>query len=527
MPSSPRIACLLVPDLPLQAELRAHPELRGEPLVIVSGRDPRADVVAVSQSARAEGIHRGASLAQARSILPTLWVRVASPALERAARDTLLDIALSLSPRAALGPRSAGFFAAEGCVFLDARGVGSLFHSEAGFASALAERARRQNLPGAVSLASTRSVALLVARSFADRPDVPCVLSPAQERAFLDPLSLDLLDPDDRVAQALTRFGVRTVRDLLRLPRRALAQRLGPEILELIERAGGTATESPLPEPAPTRIEEALDLEAPIDCLEPLGFVMRGLVSRITERLSLRGLACGALEIGLKTEDGGHDVRRVGLSAPTLDGRVLLRLIALALERHPPAAPVESVSLQTESVPTRTDQLDLFAPRGPDPAALDRTLSELESLCGEGRVGAPEVPDTHHPAAFAQKPFSPPASGISRQSRRRSDLAHEAGRSAVALDPDPTPPIPALRAIRPPVRAEVRIDRGLPAFVRSAVSQGDVIVVSGPWRTTGKWWSPDERFVLDHFDAQISDGCVIRLRFDWMKRLWQVDGIYD
>lgn len=523
---SPRIACLLVPDLPLQAELRAHPELRGEPLVIVSGRDPRADVVAVSQSARAEGIHRGASLAQARSIFPTLRARVASPALERAARDTLLDIALSLSPRAALGPRSAGFFAAEGCVFLDATGVGSLFHSETGFVSALAERARRQNLPGVVSLASTRSVALLVARSFADRPDAACVLSPAQERAFLDPLPLDLLDPDDRVAQALTRFGVRSVRDLLRLPRRALAQRLGPGILELIERARGTAPESPLPEPAQTRIEEALDLEAPIDCLEPLGFVMRGLISRLTERLSLRGLACGELEVGLKTEDGGRDVRRVGLSAPTLDARVLLRLVGLTLERHPPAAPVESVSLQTEGVPVRTDQLDLFAARGPDPAALDRTLSELESLCGEGRVGAPEVPDTHHPAAFAQKPFSPPSSATTRQNRR-SDLREDGDRSAVSLDPSSTPALPALRAIRPPVRAEVRVARGLPAFVRSAVSQGDVIVVSGPWRTTGKWWSPDDRFVLDHFDAQISDGCVIRLCFDWMKRLWQVDGIYD
>ena len=63
--------------------------------------------------------------------------------------------------------------------------------------------------------------------------------------------------------------------------------------------------------------------------------------------------------------------------------------------------------------------------------------------------------------------------------------------------------------------------------MRSAVSQGDVIVVSGPWRTTGKWWSAEERFVFDHFDAQISDGCVIRLCFDWMNRLWQVDGIYD
>ena len=449
---SPRIACLLVPDLPLRAELRAHPELQGEPLVIVSGPDPRADVIAVSPSARREGIHRGASLAQARSICPTLRARVASPALERAARDTLLDIALSLSPRAALEPRSAGFFASEGCVFLDANGVGSLFHSETGFASALAERARRQGLPGVVSLASARTVALLVARSLAPQPDALCVLDPARERAFLDPLPLDLLDPDDRVAQALTRFGVRTVRDLLRLPRRALAQRLGPEILELIDRARGTAPESPLPEPAITRLEEAMDLEAPIDCLEPLGFVMRGLISRLTERLALRGLSCGALELGLRTENGGRDVRRVGLSAPTLDPRVLLRLVGLALERQPPAAPVESVSLQTEGVPTRTDQLDLFAPRGPDPAALDRTLSELEMLCGEGRVGAPRCPT----------PITPPPlhSGPSRP-RPRFPRANATDRIPETLQADPPCPTtrdfprrapPCARSVLPCVR---------------------------------------------------------------------------
>ena len=41
---------------------------------------------------------------------------VASPALERTAREALLDAALSLSPRAALVPRASGAFAAEAAV---------------------------------------------------------------------------------------------------------------------------------------------------------------------------------------------------------------------------------------------------------------------------------------------------------------------------------------------------------------------------------------------------------------------------
>jgi len=52
-------------------------------------------------------------------------------------------------------------------------------------------------------------------------------------------------------------------------------------------------------------------------------------------------------------------------------------------------------------------------------------------------------------------------------------------------------------------------------------------MAAGPWRTTGHWWSETDRFALDHFDVQVSDGTVVRLCFDWTERVWQIDGIYD
>jgi protein ImuB len=517
--SAARVACLLVPDLPLRAELRAHPELSDQPLVVASGPDARAEIVALSAAALAAGVRGWSSVAQARAACPELHVRVASPALERAARDTLLDVALSLSPRIAAAPRATGPFASEGAVFLDAAGVERLFHSERGFASALAARAERQGLPGVVSLASSRTVALLVARHIAgEGPGTIQVLSPERESAWLAPLPLDLLDPDDALAASLTRFGVRTVRDLLRLPRRALAGRLGPPILELIARARGESVETALPEPKSRRVEEAMDLEDPISSLEPLSFVLRGLLSRLTERLDMRGLACGHLDLQLRLEGGIQDARRIGVASPTLDARVLLRLIGLSLTEQPPRAALESLSVATEGHPRRTDQLDLFRPRGPDPSELRQTLSELESLFGEGRVGSPQVPDTHHPTAFELKPFEPPTEV---QSSRHSQPQRAETNTNVP------PRLPAVRAVRPPVMAEVRIDHGRPGHIRSAISHGHVIVASGPWRTTGHWWSETRRFAFDHFDVQVSDGTVVRLCFDWMKRVWQIDGIYD
>lgn len=528
-----RIACLLVPDLPLHAELRASPALRDRPLAITSGPGARAGIVAVSREARAYGVAVGQTLPQARAVCPGIEVRIASPALERSARDTLLDVALSLAPRAELAERGAGAFLSEGTVFVDARGLEALHGgdprgSEAAFASRLHARAERAGLRGFVALASTREVARLAARHLAlaalrggpddeEELETTLVLDPERELAFLEPLPIDLLDPDDRTAQALTRFGIHRIRQLLRLPRRELATRLGPGLLELVARARGEATEPPLPEPHTTTLEERIDLEAPIASLEPLRFVLHGLLSRLVERLALRGLGCSELHLQLQLEDGGHPSRRLGLESPCQDARVLGRLLGLAIERDPPAAAVEGLVLACEGVPLAREQLDLFLPRGPSPSALDQTLAELAAICGPDRVGAPQPVDDHRPDAFGLRPF--------RRSRARARAPDRPG--APRLRPPRRGASLTMRALRPPLHADVRLERSRPAHLRSPLCRGRLVVVSGPWRTTGYWWSSTAHFAVDHYDVQLEDGTLLRLRHDWKARRWQIDGLYD
>ena len=550
-----RVACLLVRDLPLVAELRAHPELAETPLAIAAGPGPRAELVAVSPEAARRGVRCGSSAVQGRAACAELAVRVASPALERAARDALLDVALSASPRAAPASRGGGAWGAEAAVFLDASGVGTLFGSEAGFARALCERARRVGLPAMAMVAASREVARIAARTLVE-PGATRVIPPGAEAAFLAPLPVDLLDPDDALAQALTRFGVRRLGELARLPRRALATRLGPGALRLADLARGAADPVPLPPSPLTRLEEAVDLECAVERLEPLAFVLRGMLSRLATRLEVRGLGCGDLELELALEGGGRDARRVGVATPTGDARVLVRLACLALEARPPDAPVEAVSLATEGRPLRRDQLDLFRPAGPAPAVLDRTLAELEALCGDGRVGAPAPVDDHRPDSFRLEPFSPPngtslafgslrapaspalASGTPRSESaasapprdgiqprgtsaraQRAESERSAGpRQAGAL---------AVRILRPPVPARVRVRGGRPVWIQSAVASGPVQALAGPWRTSGGWWSPEGHFALDHFDVQTADGSVARLRFDALHHTWSVDALYD
>jgi protein ImuB len=496
-----------VPELPLAAELRASPQLAGRPLAVASGAGPRAEIVAVSPEAAARGVRRIATVAHARALCAQLCVRVASPALERAARAALLDAALSVSPRAALAPPVSGSFAAEGCAFADASGVAALFRSERGFATALAESARRLGLKASVALASSQGTARLAARRLA--AGEVCVLAPGEERAWLARLPLDLLDPDDAVAEALARFGVRSVRDLLALPRRGLGTRLGPRVLELVALARGEAQEPPLPAPEPARLVEAADLESPVERLEPLGFVLQALLSRLLARLEARRLACSELSLALALDGGGRDDRRVGLAAPSGDLRVLLRLLLQALETHPPEAPVLGAALEARGQPLRPGQLDFFRPSGPAPARLGRTLAELQALCGEERIGSPRPADDHRPHLFEMLPFAPAA-------QPTGPPGNANGTATLAT-----------RALRPPVAAEVRLQGGAPRWLRSAVTSGEVVQSAGPWRTTGGWWSPERRFAYDYYDVQTSDGTLARLRFDHVRGLWQVDAIYD
>ena len=244
--------------------------------------------------------------------------------------------------------------------------------------------------------------------------------------------------------------------------------------------------------------------------LEPLGFVLQGLLSRLLARLEARRLACAELALQLDLDGGGRDVRRVGLAAPTRELRVLMRLLLSALESRPPQAAVLGAALETEGSPLHAGQLDLFRPAGPAPAELGRTLAELQALCGEGRIGSPRPADDHRPHLFEMRRFEPGS-----------------GETASRDEPPPRPLTLATRALRPPVAAEVRVRGGRPCWLRSAVANGELVHLAGPWRTTGGWWSPERRYAYDYYDVQTRDGTLARLRFDHVRRSWDIDAVYD
>jgi len=73
----------------------------------------------------------------------------------------------------------------------------------------------------------------------------------------------------------------------------------------------------------------------------------------------------------------------------------------------------------------------------------------------------------------------------------------------------------------------VELRAGRPRRLASAAARGEVLQCAGPWRTSGAWWSEEERFAFDHYDVVTSDGTAARLRHDLALDIWAVDAIYD
>jgi protein ImuB len=360
-----------------------------------------------------------------------------------------------------------------------------------------------------------------------------CVVPSGREAAHFSALPIDWLGASDALQERLTRFGIRRLGDLFALPRASLLTRLGREAALLAREASGEGEEPPLPLPEDARLCEALDLDFPIDRAEPLSFALQGLLARLCSRLAARQLAVGELELELGLEGGARDLRRIGLSAPSRDPKLLLRLARSALEAQPTGAPVLSLRLTALGAETARDQLDLFRPAGPAPTALAAVLNELRALCGEERVGAPSLPNDFHPDALALTPFRPErARRVDPARANRPGLVRDGGRGPDELRSPAAhcaqqDRLPALRQLRPALPAQVRLRGELPQQVTSAIARGRVVQLAGPWRTTGAWWSREGRFAYDSFDAQLSDGTLLRLRLDRVRNRWEIDAIYD
>jgi len=529
-------ACIYIPDFPLQALARHDPALRSRPAAVVEGTPPLCTVIVANAPARALGVAPGMARMEVTP-LPSLEIRHRSSAEESSAHAALLDLGLSISPRVEDTARDT--------VVLDLAGLEPLFGAPRQIAQLLAGRTRELGCEGHIAVAPNPDAAVHAARGFAGIT----VIAAGEESARLGGLPIHVLAPTPEILETLERWGVRTFQALAALPTVALAERLGQEGIHLQKLARGHTRRTLVPVEAAPRFEEVQELEYPVTLLEPLAFILGGLLNQLCARLKARALATQELHLKLELEAGievepeveignsklatrpdreslqSPQCRTLQLPVPTQDSQLLLKLWLLNLKSEPPRAPISKVTLAAEPVKPRVAQGGLFLPLAPDPEKLEVTLARITGVIGKEKLGSPELVDTHRPGAFRMKRFAPGV-GVHITSGRRSTIRRPP--SVIRRELQPTT---ALRVFRPPLHATVETRAGHPVRVFAFGVRGDVVAAAGPWRTSGDWWR-DDSWSRDEWDVELFKGHgqptrLYRIFCDLATGDWFIRGTYD
>jgi protein ImuB len=513
--------------------------------------------------------------------LPPLVNRTApafAPGGATADKQGVLQLARDFSPRVeAHRP---------GLVTLDISGLGSLLGDARAIGEELRRTAADRELRVHVAIAATTTAAILLAQSRAGLVVIPA----GEEAQALAPLPISALDtfaapapaaphapiaprapaaPHAPIAPVLLRWGLRTLGDLAALPAADLSERLGQQGLVWQRWARGQDARPLVPGGVEDTFEEALDLEWPIEGLEPLSFVLARLFDPLCERLEERDRGAVVLHVTLTLVNKQQHERSLQLPAPIRDARVLRTLALLDLESNPPPAAVDRVRVGVEVTEGRVLQFGLFA-RALPTERLATLMARLGALMGNGCVGAPALVDSHRPGAFAMGKFEPkaglraPDSGLQASGSR----LQASGRVMPEAHSKPgvRSPEPGIRAVvrrfRSPIPARVTMEQGRPVRVstdRRGFTGGAVTRCDGPWRSSGDWWlaplapafasagatarqaraplapharlapvaphRPRDPWNCDEWDVTLSDGASYRI--SQASSHWFIDGILD
>ena len=487
-----RLACVFAPRLALQAALRRTPEAHGLPCALL-GQGKR--VQDMTPEAKRAGVRVGMTVPQAETVCPAVQLLSASAAEVDAAKAALGDVGYAFAPRIECDGEDIFFAVAD---------LGQLYPTEQAIVQAVQAQATRVGLGTRVAIAGSKGVARVATRA---RELVVVAPGGAATRAFLAPLPIRLVAEDPALRDSLDRWGIRTVGELAALPTAQVTLRLGEAGARVCLLARGEDDEPFVPRFPADAVEEGLDLDYCIEALEPLSFLLRGLVDRILQRLACRGLACAGLTVRLALDPRGVDVRNVPIAAPTRESATLLDLIRLDLARRPPGAPVVGIHLLALPARVRTTQLDLFRPAGPSPDRLATMLARLAALVGPDNVGAPATVDTWREEAAAIAAFS------SRNDRQTATAK-------------PNAPTLTIRRRRPPEAIEVLMGRDQPTALRGKETTARILVAAGPYRLSGEWWD-DGGWAREYWNVHASDGAVYRIHQDQKSGQWFLDGYFD
>ncbi len=534
--------------------------------------------------AAGRGVRPGITLSQARALAPDLAVLGHDPLRDRLALRRLARWAVRLSP--IVEPREPD------TLLVDITGCAPLFGGERRLAhqalaglAALGFRARAaiaDTVGAAYALAVSRLRTFSAASAEPDALDAALhIVPPGETVAHLAPLAPATLRIDPEVVARLDALGVRTIGDLLALPRAALPARFGAGLVRRLQEALGETAE-PVATHPPDRVPAArVRFEGPVADRAVLAAALDRLLAEVLERVVRAGGALRRLDCVLYYERCPPQVVTVELARAVRAAERVRPLLAQRLETVGPVADegvIGAALVARQTSRWRGTQGELFDPRPPDDdEALAALLDRLAARLGSEAVLRPQLVDDHQPE-WAYRYVTVAEAGCEVRGEEGAPTAAAQPGVAVATAPRGTAPrcgpgpaaspVPSLQsvvapitlslsagppgrpafptgrhaapsfsgpAVRPrpvrllprpvPLRVLALVPDGPPTWLALAGREYAVAQAEGPERIETAWWrGPDVR--RDYFRVTTTDGrrlWVFRARTDGR---WYLHGVF-
>jgi protein ImuB len=500
------------------------------PIVLTEAAGPkttagRRRLRAVSAAAGRFSVRAGMTIAEARAMCAELqefpWDDVAVAGATTEMTALLLEASPQVTPAA--GTPGMWWVGASG--FGGRGGERELAHALRRIAARWHPRPRIAIADSCVAARAATWAGTSFQREGDDRSLI-CIVPHGHDAGYLAPAPLALVPMGDELRLALQALGLRTVGSFAALSAEDVERRWGSEGLQAWRLARGDDSRRPVL----TRVSDFPVVEAelpmPTTTMEPILFLVRAALDRLTTQLVRRGQAVAALSITLSLDDRrgalpadalvrAHTItREIRLARPAARSAPLFERCRALLDSWTLSAPAIGVAVAiVAAAPLAGEQGDFLETTWRDAAAVDAALARLRAELGPNVVVKPVARDAHvpektgswiedtsvgAPAAVAR----PPVAQLPMSARRD----------------------PAIRLLESPESVFVVCDDGVPRAVTWRGRRLTIERAVGPERLSGDWW--DDGYRRDYWRCESAFGDFV-LYLDRMDDQWWVQGWFD
>lgn len=371
------------PRLPLEVFTRT---LRADrPQAVIAGEGRRRGVAICNTPAARLGIHAGMPVGAACALGDVLLLErrreLEQAALERLAiwSGCFTSLISLVSPDVLL---------------LEIAGSLKLFGGKHGLLERIGEGIRALGYLCRMAAAPTPLAAEWLARAGHERYIRDVRDLPGQ----LADLPLVVLDLEARQLESLRGMGLGRIGDLLRLPRSGLARRLGPCLIEQLDRALGAVPDPRRRFEIPEHFTNTIELAEAVENAQALLFIAHRQLLELAGFLQARCSGVQRLNWRFAHRHRPPSTLSLGLLAPCRDPGHLVKLLQERLQAFTLPAPVETLTLTVEAVqPWEETSKELFAEAPPRAAQRISLVERLQARLGsEAVTGICLVPE-HRP----------------------------------------------------------------------------------------------------------------------------------